>query len=201
MRIRIKDPLAIFADNAAGGVVIEDGVIAEILQTGDEPRTLRRNFRCIGMCCSSGADQYASSFLSDLPGLRPGTGQGTLRRLKTLYPVWAGLTPDYLYVATRLALAELLLSGCTTAADHHYVFPAGLENGVDIQVAAAADLCAGYLTRGSMNLQSRMEAATGLRGAGCRYDTRGQCALSIPFMIRPRAQRFRLRWRPVRRFP
>ena len=73
--------------------------------------------------------------------------------LKTLYPVWAGLTPDYLHIATRLALAELLLSGCTTAADHHYVFPSGLEDGVDVQADAASEIgiCV-TLTRGSMNL-------------------------------------------------
>ena len=73
--------------------------------------------------------------------------------LKTLYPVWAGLTPEYLDVATRLALAELLLSGCTTAADHHYVFPGGLEQSVDIQAGAARDMGVRVtLTRGSMNL-------------------------------------------------
>ena len=32
--------------------------------------------------------------------------------LTSLYPVWAGLEPDMLYQATRLALAELLLFGC-----------------------------------------------------------------------------------------
>ena len=45
--------------------------------------------------------------------------------LKNLYPVWARLQPHDLELATTVALAELLLSGCTTAADHHYLFPAG----------------------------------------------------------------------------
>ena len=73
--------------------------------------------------------------------------------LKSLYPVWAGLTPDHLDAASRLALAELLLSGCTTAADHHYVYPEGLEHAVDIQAGAARDLGVRVtLTRGSMNL-------------------------------------------------
>ena len=40
----------------------------------------------------------------------------------------------------RVALAELLLSGCTTAADHHYLYPDGLEDAVDIEVAAATEL-------------------------------------------------------------
>ena len=43
--------------------------------------------------------------------------------LKKLYPIWAKLNPEALRLGTRLALAELLLSGCTTTSDHHYVFP------------------------------------------------------------------------------
>ena len=45
--------------------------------------------------------------------------------LVALYPIWARLKPNQLRVAVRLALTELLLSGCTTAADHHYLFPPG----------------------------------------------------------------------------
>ena len=43
--------------------------------------------------------------------------------LKTLYPIWAGLTPESIHISTQLGLAELALSGCTTASDHHYIFP------------------------------------------------------------------------------
>jgi cytosine/adenosine deaminase-related metal-dependent hydrolase len=41
--------------------------------------------------------------------------------LKTLYPIWAGLTPEMIQVSTQVAMAELLLSGCTTSADHLYL--------------------------------------------------------------------------------
>ena len=155
MRKWIKNPLAILADNAAGGLVIEDGVIAECLPSGATPATP----------CEETVD--ASDYVV-LPGLinthhhfyqtltrayGPALDKELFDWLKTLYPVWAGLTPDYLHVATRLALAELLLSGCTTAADHHYVFPSGLEDGVDIQADAAAGIGIRVtLTRGSMNL-------------------------------------------------
>ena len=55
-----------------------------------------------------------------------------------------------------LAMAELMLSGCTTTTDHHYVFPAGLEDAIDIEVAAAQRLgLRVLLTRGSMNLSQR----------------------------------------------
>ncbi len=73
--------------------------------------------------------------------------------LKTLYPVWARLTPDQLGVATKVALAELLLSGCTTAADHHYLFPDGLEQAIDVQAGVVQELgMRAMLTRGSMSL-------------------------------------------------
>ncbi len=73
--------------------------------------------------------------------------------LKTLYPVWARLTPDALALASKVAMAELLLSGCTTAADHHYLFPRGMEESIDIQVAAVRELgMRAMLTRGSMSL-------------------------------------------------
>ncbi|MGH6725154.1 MAG: 8-oxoguanine deaminase, partial [Pseudolabrys sp.] len=76
--------------------------------------------------------------------------------LKALYPIWARMTPDALDLAVTVAMAELMLSGCTTTTDHHYVFPAGLEDGIDIEIAAAKRLGMRVLaTRGSMNLSER----------------------------------------------
>ena len=57
--------------------------------------------------------------------------------LGALYPIWSRLKPNHLTLAARLALTELLLSGCTTAADHHYLYPEGLESAVDIEVEEA----------------------------------------------------------------
>ena len=58
--------------------------------------------------------------------------------------------------AATAAMAELLLSGCTTTTDHHYVFPAGLETAIDTEIAAAQRLgIRVLLTRGSMNLSQR----------------------------------------------
>ena len=75
--------------------------------------------------------------------------------LVALYPIWARLTPDQLDCAVTVALAELLLSGCTTTTDHH-LFPAGLEQAIDIEVAAVKRLgMRGVFTRGSMNLSQR----------------------------------------------
>ena len=76
--------------------------------------------------------------------------------LQALYPIWARLDPEALALAVRVALAELLLSGCTTAADHHYLYPDGLEDAVDIEVAAATELGMRMtVLRGSMNLSQK----------------------------------------------
>jgi 8-oxoguanine deaminase len=76
--------------------------------------------------------------------------------LQALYPIWAGLTPESLELGVTVAMSELLLSGCTTTTDHHYVFPAGLEEAVDIEVGVARRLgMRVLLTRGSMNRSQR----------------------------------------------
>ena len=155
MRIWIKDPLAILADGAERGIVIEDGVIAECLSAGAAPaQPCDETFDASRHVVLPGLVNTHHHFYQTLTrAYGPALDKELFDWLKTLYPVWAGLTPEYLDVATRLALAELLLSGCTTAADHHYVFPDGLEDGVDIQVAAARDMGVRVtLTRGSMNL-------------------------------------------------
>jgi cytosine/adenosine deaminase-related metal-dependent hydrolase len=82
-----------------------------------------------------------------------GTGQGCglFDWLKLLYPVWAGLDPEAVYVSAKLGLCELLLSGATTVADHLYLYPNGVRIGDEI--AAARELGVRFHpTRGSMSL-------------------------------------------------
>jgi 8-oxoguanine deaminase len=71
--------------------------------------------------------------------------------LRTLYPIWARMTPDHVRVATTLGLAELALSGCTTAFDHHYLWPNGSR--VDDQIEGADPVGLRFhISRGSMSL-------------------------------------------------
>jgi 8-oxoguanine deaminase len=71
--------------------------------------------------------------------------------LVALYPVWGRLTPEMVYTSTQTALVEMMLSGCTTSSDHHYLWPAGCQ--LDQQFAAAAELGMRFHgLRGSMSV-------------------------------------------------
>jgi len=71
--------------------------------------------------------------------------------LKTLYPIWARLTPEDIHISTKTALAELALSGCTTASDHLYLFPNGSKLDDEIEAAQQIGLRL-HASRGSMSL-------------------------------------------------
>jgi cytosine/adenosine deaminase-related metal-dependent hydrolase len=83
-------------------------------------------------------------------------GCGLFDWLRALYPVWAHLDPSAVHAAATVGLAELALSGCTTAADHHYVVPGGDDTVFDAIVAAARQVGVRLvLARGSMDLGER----------------------------------------------
>ena len=78
--------------------------------------------------------------------------------LRGLYPIWAGLTPEMVRVSTQVAMAELLLSGCTTSSDHLYIYPNGVRLDDSIEAARAIGMRF-VATRGSMSVG---ESAGGL---------------------------------------
>ena len=71
--------------------------------------------------------------------------------LRGLYPIWAGLTPEMVRVSTQVAMAELLLSGCTTSSDHLYIYPNGVRLEDSIEAAQAVGMRF-VATRGSMSV-------------------------------------------------
>ena len=154
----VKDPLAILAEDAERGIVVKAGRIVELVPTGRSPDTAGvQAFEAGTHVVLPGLINTHHHFYQTLTRAVPAAlNRELFPWLEALYPIWARLTPEALDLGMTVAMAELLLSGCTTTADHHYVFPAGLEDSVDIEVAAAKRLgLRVLLTRGSMNLSRR----------------------------------------------
>ncbi|MFT4172395.1 MAG: 8-oxoguanine deaminase [Rhodocyclaceae bacterium] len=71
--------------------------------------------------------------------------------LQALYPIWARLTPEMIRVSTLTAMAELILSGCTTSSDHLYIYPNGCR--LDDSIEAASQIGMRFTaSRGSMSV-------------------------------------------------
>ncbi len=152
----LRDPLAVLGD-AAGGIVVQDGRIVELVPAGGAPVRPAAIWDASRHVVLPGLVNTHHHFFQTLTRCLPGAmGRTLFGWLEALYPVWARLTPDALDAAATLAMAELLLSGCTTTTDHHYVFPPGLEDAIAIEAAAASRLgIRAVLTRGSMDLSRR----------------------------------------------
>ena len=154
----IRDPLAILAGGAERGIVLQDGRVVELIAAGQNPTAPNVEIYDAGEhVVLPGLINTHHHFYQTLTRAVPAALDRELFPwLQALYPIWARLTPEALDLGMTLAMAELLLSGCTTTADHHYVFPAGLEDAIDIEVAAARRLgLRVLLTRGSMNFSQR----------------------------------------------
>ena len=71
--------------------------------------------------------------------------------LKMLYPIWSRLTSEGVYASAQLCAAELILSGCTTASDHLYIFPNDVT--LDEEIRAVRDVGLRFhASRGSMSV-------------------------------------------------
>ncbi|MBB4003308.1 8-oxoguanine deaminase [Aurantimonas endophytica] len=157
-RLFLKDPLAILAEGAEGGIVVEDERIAELVPSGAAPaQPVDAVFDASRHVVLPGLVNTHHHFYQTLTRAHPAAIDKELFPwLTSLYPIWARLDPESFRLSVRLALTELLMSGCTTAADHHYLFPQGLENAIDIEAEEATALGIRMtLTRGSMNLSQK----------------------------------------------
>ena len=155
-RIWIKEPLAIYAtEEASGGLVIEDEKITELVSEGQNPsKEVDQVFDASNLVVLPGLINTHHHFYQNLSRSFPNAlNQPLFAWLENLYPLWAKLSIADVSISTRLALSELLLSGCTTTVDHHYLFSHELQNAIDAQVSEASDLgMRAVLCRGSMSL-------------------------------------------------
>ena len=151
----IKSPMAIFAENAEEGIVVKGEKILELVARGQKPKNqIDEVYDAGDSVLLPGLINTHHHFYQTLTRAYPeALNKELFPWLKSLYKVWANIQPEMIAVSTELALSELLLSGCTTASDHHYLFPSQLENAIDIQVEEAKKLgIRVVLTRGSMSL-------------------------------------------------
>jgi len=135
-----------------GGLFIRDGFIEQVGKTSNLPENADEILDLSGHLVMPGLINTHHHFYQTLTRAVPKAQNANLFNwLKTLYPVWSKLTPADIFVSTQTALAELALSGCTTASDHLYIFPNGSRLDDEISAAEAVGLRL-HASRGSMSL-------------------------------------------------
>jgi 8-oxoguanine deaminase len=129
-----------------GNTIEAVGPTAELTAQADEVVDARGLVLLPGLVCTH--HHFYQTLTRNLPAAQDA---GLFDWLAAHYPIWARLTPEAVRASTATAIAELLLSGCTTAADHGYVWPNGAR--VDDQIAVAREMGFRFhASRGSMSL-------------------------------------------------
>ena len=144
---------------ADGAVLVRDGVVAQVGTTVELEAVLRatgelpaRTIDASGTVVMPGLVNCHHHLYQTLTrSIGTSRGLSLFDWLKTLYMVWGQMDAEAVHVSAKLGLAELLLSGATTVADHLYLFPGGAR--LDDEIAAARELGVRFHpTRGSMSL-------------------------------------------------
>ena len=161
----IRNAHTIATQNDAGdelhnaSLLVQNGLIASIGPAHELPDTADEVIDARGHLVVPGLVNTHHHMYQSLTRAVPAVQNAELFGwLRGLYPIWAGLTPDMVRVSTQVAMAELLLSGCTTSSDHLYIYPNGvrLDDSIDAARAIGMRFVA---TRGSMSVG---ESAGGL---------------------------------------
>jgi cytosine/adenosine deaminase-related metal-dependent hydrolase len=137
---------------ADGAVFARDGVIEAVGSSAQLPATADEMIDACGQVVIPGLVNTHHHFYQTLTRAVPAAQDAELFTwLKTLYPIWARLTPEMAHVSTQTAMAELLLSGCTTSSDHLYLFPNGTRLDDTIEAARAIGMRF-HAARGAMSV-------------------------------------------------
>ena len=146
-------------EDAGGALYAEDPVHHRLLARPAIPNTADQVIDLSGHVVLPGLVNTHHHLYQTLTRAVPGAQDvGLFDWLRTLYPIWARMTAEHIRVSTQIGLAELALSGCTTAFDHLYLYPN--DSRFDDEAEAATDVGIRLMaSRGSMSLG---ESAGGL---------------------------------------
>jgi cytosine/adenosine deaminase-related metal-dependent hydrolase len=135
-----------------GGLFVEENVIRQVGASDELPPVADHILDARGMVLLPGLVNTHHHLYQSLTRALPTTQDAELFDwLQTLYPIWAGLTGEAVYISALVALSELVLSGCTTVADHLYLYPNDCR--IDDEICAAQRLGVRFHpSRGSMSL-------------------------------------------------
>lgn len=154
--VRHADLMATFDDQRRelhdAGLFVRDGFIEQVGHSAELPQTADEILDLRGHVLLPGLVNTHHHFYQTLTRAVPAAQNANLFHwLKTLYPIWARMQPDDITISTKTALAELALSGCTTASDHLYIYPNGAR--LDEEIAAALEIGLRlHASRGSMSV-------------------------------------------------
>lgn len=142
-----------------GSIFIRDNIIEAVGPSAQAPQQADKVIDASGMVILPGLVNTHHHLYQTLTRAIPQAQDAVLFKwLKTLYPIWAGMDSEAVYISAKVGLAELILSGCTTAADHLYIYPNNVR--LDDEIRAAQEIGARFhASRGSM---SRGESQGGL---------------------------------------
>ncbi len=135
-----------------GALFARDNAIERVGPTDELPSAADTVIDARGLIVVPGLVNTHHHFYQTLTRALPAAQDATLFDwLRAQYPIWARLTPEAIYVSAKTAIAELMLSGCTTTSDHTYIWPNGAR--LDDQIQAATELGFRFhAARGSMSV-------------------------------------------------
>lgn len=135
-----------------GGLYVEGNRIVAVGLRGDLPDSADEIVDLSGHIVIPGLVNTHHHMYQSLTRAVPSAQDGELFGwLKALYPIWSGLTPEMVGVSTQVAMAELMLSGCTTSSDHLYIYPNGCRLDDSIEAAAGIGMRF-HACRGAMSV-------------------------------------------------
>lgn len=135
-----------------GGLFVRDNIIEQVGPTAQLPPVADEVFDATGLAILPGLVNTHHHFFQSLFRAVPGAqNHGLFDWLARLYPIYSEVTAEAVYVASLTAMAEMILSGCTTSSDHLYLYPDSLT--LDAQVDAARQIGLRFhATRGAISV-------------------------------------------------